>query len=244
MRSPDTLTGPEKAKLRRLARDLVEWASREGRYFPWRSPSATEYERIVVEVLLQRTTSTAVSKFYAEFAARYPNWDSLAGASLGDLEQFLRPLGLWRRRAASLVRLAQHASSVGGIFPTDKSERERMPAVGQYVSNAIAVFQHGDPAPLLDVNMARVLERFLRPRRLADIRHDPWLQSAAHWLVRGPNTININWAVLDFGALVCQARNPKCDTCPVRVRCSHFRALVAKTKSRRNAQRQLHRQSN
>ena len=222
MPSEDSLTRAEKQKLTWLRGQLLVWAGPNGRSFPWRDRSASLYEQVVVEVLLQRTTASAVARFYEAFFARFPSWDRLAAAAPSDLESFLKPLGLWRRRAASLLGLAGYAASSGGRFPLDARERLRVPAVGQYVSNAIAVFQHGKPSPLLDVNMARVIERFVRPRRLADIRYDPWLQAAAHWLVRANQPAAVNWAVLDFAALICRARNPLCSQCPVRPRCSHW----------------------
>ncbi|MHA6332669.1 endonuclease III domain-containing protein [Qipengyuania sp. CAU 1752] len=177
----------------------------------------------MVEVLLQRTTATAVSRFYEGFFARFPRWDSLAAATETDLQVFLQPLGLWRRRAASLVGLARYAVSRGGKLPADPAEHVEIPAVGQYVSNAVLMFQEGKATPLLDVNMARVIERFVRTRRLADIRYDPWLQSAAHWLVRREPAAT-NWAVLDFAALVCKARAPRCSECPVSSRCAYFQS--------------------
>jgi len=223
MSFPDPVTTGEKRRLTRLTKDLVEWSREGGRSFPWRSPGAGVYEQIVVEVLLQRTTATAVAGFYDEFINEYPDWSHLAAAEAADLEVFLKPLGLWRRRAQALLGLARYAAATEGVFPDDPREHRDIPAVGQYVSNAIMQFQHNRPAPLLDVNMARVIERFLRPRDLADIRHDPWLQAAAHWLVRGANARDVNWAILDFAALVCKSRNPKCAQCPVRSRCNYYR---------------------
>lgn len=230
MRSPDVLTRGEKAKLTRLARDLVAWATVNDRGFPWRSDQATTYERIVVEVLLQRTTAAAVSSFYQRFFATFPTWEALAAATAEDLEVFLKPLGLWRRRAQSLLGLARYAVASGGKFPRNAADHVQIPAVGQYVSNAVLLFQHGQSTPLLDVNMARVLERFVRPRRLADIRYDPWLQSAAKWFVKNEDAASANWAILDFAALVCRARQPLCATCPVRTRCSYFRALPSRAR--------------
>lgn len=231
MRSPDTLTLGEKRRLTRLAGDLVDWASESGRDFPWRSKQASVYEQVVVEVLLQRTTATAVARFFEDFVAAFPGWAELARAELDDLESFLRPLGLWRRRAKSLQGIARYAAENDGAFPPDPREHREIPAVGQYVSNAILQFQYDRAAPLLDVNMARVIERYLRPRRLADIRHDPWLQGAAHWLVRGEKAREVNWAVLDFAALVCRARGPLCDECPVASRCNHARSKRLKART-------------
>lgn len=220
-RSKDPLTTGQKRKLTLLARDLRAWSRRAGRTFPWRSSKTSTYEAVVVEVLLQRTTASAVSHFYAGFFERFQDWESLAAASEADLEVFLRPLGLWKRRAAALTGLARYAVSRRGVFPTDPAAHVEIPAVGQYVSNAILLFQEGKPAPLLDVNMTRVIERFVRPRRLVDIRHDPWLQAAAGWFARHEARAT-NWAVLDFAALVCKARAPLCEDCPVASRCTHF----------------------
>ena len=182
------------------------------------------FEKVVVEVLLQRTTATAVSRFYDAFIARFPSWQVLALSEVQDLEAFLKPLGLWRRRAISLLGLARYASANEGKFPADPAEHKAIPAAGQYVSNAILSFQHGKPMPLLDVNMARVIERFLRPRRLADIRHDPWLQAAASYLVRAQDAERANWATLDFASMVCRVGRPLCESCPVQLRCSFRKA--------------------
>lgn len=231
MSSADPLTRGEKGKLTRLKADLLQWAEQDGRVFPWRLPGASTYERIVVEVLLQRTTASAVGSFYPAFVDRFPSWETLAAASTDELEIFLKPLGLWRRRAASLLGLARYAAAVSGEFPRGAASHAEIPAVGQYVSNAISMFQHGLRTPLLDVNMARVIERFVRPRRLADIRYDPWLQAAAHWLVRGETPERVNWAVLDFAALVCKARTPLCRSCPVSSRCRYFQVEVRRRRA-------------
>ena len=221
--SSDLLRRGEKRKISRLRADLLSWFTLNGRELPWRAPEASIFEKIVVEVLLQRTTANAVAGFYDQFFSRYPGWSELAAAQRSDLELFLKPLGLWRRRAESLLGLAAYAAENDGRFPRDPKDHEKIPAVGQYVSNAVMMFQHGRPAPLLDVNMARVIERFIRPRRLADIRHDPWLQSAAKWYARGTEVERANWAILDFAASICRPR-PLCPICPVRSRCTFFRA--------------------
>ncbi|MYM00288.1 hypothetical protein GR702_21315 [Novosphingobium sp. FGD1] len=220
----DRLQVGEKRKLTRLRSDLLNWARQAGRVYPWRANAASSYERIVVEVLLQRTTATAVSKFYDAFFSRFPTWEALALAQPEDLATFLKPLGLWRKRAASLLGLAKYAISVSGQFPRNPRERRKIPAIGQYVSSAIALFQYGEPAPLLDVNMSRVIERFIHPRSRADIRHDPWLRDAASWFARGPQPEMANWAILDFAALVCKSRRPRCSECPVRPRCNYVRS--------------------
>lgn len=80
--------------IRSFQKNLLEWFKRNGRHFPWRNKSATNYELIVSEVLLQRTKAETVAKFYHRFMNRYPSWKKLAEASEAELQEFLKPLGL------------------------------------------------------------------------------------------------------------------------------------------------------
>jgi A/G-specific adenine glycosylase len=215
------LTLGEKRRLTRLAKDLLSWQQKGGgRYFPWRTPATPLFQLICVEVLLQRTRAETVASFYKEFFTRFPDWKQLANANQYELEQFLRPLGLWKRRSASLRSLANYAVLHDGVFPEEYHELIKVPAVGQYVAYAIMLFQRGKRYPLIDVNMARVVERYVRPRKLRDIRYDPWLQAACKWLVRSGDPRIVNWAVLDHAAITCRARNPLCQSCVLRHHCS------------------------
>lgn len=200
-------------------RKLLSWFRSNGRTFPWREESAGDYVKIVSEVLLQRTRAEVVAAFLPNFIERFPSWDRLAIATEDDLRQYLQPIGLWRRRAASLEKLAGEMAKRGGLFPRTREEIEQLPNVGQYIANAILLFCHREPQPLLDVNMARVLERFFGPRKLADIRYDPYLQSLAKAVVSSKNPAAINWAILDHATLICKISNPLCHTCPVVDQC-------------------------
>lgn len=219
---PDLPTRGEKRKITNLGRFLREWFKDNGRDFPWREPGTGTYERICVEVLLQRTRAQTVANIYEEFFERFPDWEEVAQTDELELGEFLQPLGLWRRRATGLKKLATYAAGRDGLFPNKESELADVPAVGQYVANAILLFQHGQRKPLLDVNMARLLERYVRPRRLADIRHDPWLQAASAWLVREGDPVDTNWAALDFAARPCRSPVPICQQCTIQTRCSDF----------------------
>jgi A/G-specific adenine glycosylase len=207
------------AKVYEFQQALLAWFRTEGRVFQWRSPHASLYEQVVSEVLLQRTTASAVSSFLPGFLHRFPNWESIADASEEELGETLRPIGLWQRRARSLKQLASEIVSRGCRYPTSRPEIESLTGVGQYIASAILLFAHHQPAPLLDTNMARVLERYFGPRRLADIRYDPYLQSLAHEIVAGTDAKAVNWGILDLGSLICRPRNPRCAQCPLVAQC-------------------------
>jgi adenine-specific DNA glycosylase len=83
---------------------------------------------------------------------------------------------------------------------------------------------YGRAEPLLDVNMARVLGRFLGPPEGTQARPRRALHAHALRLVRNKRFLEVNWAVLDFGAIVCRARRPLCQECPLQARCHYAMA--------------------
>ena len=179
---------------------------------------------VVAEILLQRTTAAGVARAYIGFLKRYPSWIALAQSPLVDLENTLRPLGLWRQKALAFQRLALTIEMNGGVVPRTRTELERLPGIGPYTASAVLAIVYGRAEPLLDVNMARCLWRFfgsLEPTTEGPKRS---LHALALRLVSGKRSLEVNWAVLDFGALVCQARRPRCQECPLRTRCQYARS--------------------
>ena len=202
-------------------RSILSWFRKESRAFPWRDPAASHYLLIVSEILLQRTKAETAAGFFPGFAQRFAGWGQLACASDQELRAFLEPIGLWRRRAAVLRSLAREMQRRKGRFPTSREEIEKLPGVGQYIASAVLLFCHGSREPLLDVNMARVLERCFAARKLVDIRYDPWLQSLSRRVTNHKQAVEINWAILDLASKICLTRSPTCNLCPLRACCRY-----------------------
>lgn len=205
---------------RRASALLIRWYRHQGRQFPWRANGCGTYRRITTEVLLQRTTATAAARLYVPFFRRFPSWHTLSKASERELQTMLRPIGLWRRRANALSALAKAAVKLRGNWPRNRKVLEDVPAVGQYVASSILLFCFGQREPLLDSNMARVVERVFRPREKADLRRDKWLWSVSCELLRHGSPIEVNWAILDIGAIYCRPRAPRCTDCPLESICN------------------------
>ncbi len=220
------LRPPSPREVSAFRRQILAWFRRNGRHFPWRKHHATPYQLILPELLLQRTRADVVAAYLPQFMKHYPSWSALAHGTEEELGEFLRPLGLWRRRASSLFALARELAARRGRFPRHRMDIEALPGVGQYIANAIALFAFHQPQPLLDVNMARVLERCFGARRLADIRYDPQLQGTARLIVAGSESAYVNWAILDLAALVCRKSKPLCRECPLRKSCAHVQQVL------------------
>ena len=201
---------------------LFDWYSENGREFPWRKKSATNYELIIAEVFLQRTKAETVSKFLPQFFYRYPNWKYLGNASEEELKDFIKPLGLYNQRGARIYRLAQELKKRNGRFPKEREQVEEIPMMGQYITNAYELYILRKKVPLLDVNMARLLERFFGERTLSDIRDDPYLQTLAYRVVNVDSSKELNWAILDYASIICKKQNPVCINCLLMQRCRYF----------------------
>ena len=200
-------------------RKILAWYSDNGRSFPWRNKSASKYKLIISELLLQRTRAETIGSFLGTFLSHFPSWKKLSGASVVEIEKVIQPIGLWKRRAPILKNLAIEISKRNGRFPSKRIDVEALPGVGQYIANAILLFCHGEAQPLLDAGMARVLERVFGKRKLADIRHDPYLQGLAFDIVQCSKAREINWAILDLAAKTCLVRKPRCNECPLASDC-------------------------
>jgi len=216
--APRTLAG--------FRRGLLGWFQENGRKFPWRKVSASNYQYIVAEVLLQRTRAETVADFFPKFIEEFPSWKKLGAVSVVRLQGYLRPIGLWRRRATSIQALARAMAKRNGRFPKNREAIEELPGIGQYIANAVLLFCHGEAQPLLDANMARVLERVFGPRHLADIRYDPYLQKLALEVVQCKEARKLNWAILDLAATTCRTNRPHCDECPLMSTCQAARKRI------------------
>lgn len=207
------------SKIEFFRKNILNWYKIYGRSFPWRKKGLSNYKLVIAEVLLQRTKAETISKFYLIFLNKYPSWKSITKSTVTELEFALKPIGLYKQRARRLYDLSIEMVKRKGRFPKDRDELESIPFLGQYITNAVLLLIHNQQEPLLDVNMARVLERFFGPRKMADIRYDGYLQSLAYKVVSHAKSKEINWGLLDFAQIICKKRKPNCSICIIEVDC-------------------------
>jgi A/G-specific adenine glycosylase len=200
---------------------LLSWFRKNRRKYPWRKKSATNYQRIIAEVLLKRTTAKAASEFFIHFIIKYPSWKTLSCASESELQKDFKPIGLWKQRARDIKKLSQILAASNGKFPRIKKEILKLPGVGQYVANAVLLFCYKEKVPLLDSNMARVLQRFYGYEK-SKLVINKMVMELAGLVLDVDDPLSLNWAIIDFAALICHYRYPRCDECDLRIRCKYY----------------------
>jgi A/G-specific adenine glycosylase len=189
---------------------LLGWFAQQRRDLPWRR-TRDPWAVLVSESMLQQTQVARVVPRYEAFLTRWPTPVACAQASVGEVVAAWSGLG-YNRRAVNLHRCATEVRERhGGVVPGELDALLRLPGVGPYTARAVLAFAfEADGFGVLDTNAARVLARWHgRTLRRAEA------QRAADASVPPGSGWAWNQAMLDLGATVCSAREPRCERCPV-----------------------------
>jgi A/G-specific adenine glycosylase len=202
---------------------IIKWYEENKRDLPWRH-TQDPYRIWISEVILQQTRVEQGMAYYGRFIERFPDVGSLANASGDEVMKVWQGLGYYSR-ARNLHSAAK--SIVEGRdsdFPASYDELKRLKGIGDYSASAIASIAYGEPCPVVDGNVIRVMTR------LAGI-YEPAGSSVARTRIKTILREQIdhekpgvfNQALMELGALVCKPRQPLCGKCPLKVHCHAFK---------------------
>ena len=201
---------------------LLAWFDEHQRQLPWRHVEDA-YAVWVSEIMLQQTQVATVIDYFERWMERFPTVEALAIAEVEEVLEMWSGLGYYRRarylhRAAGVV-VDAHA----GALPETVSELKALPGIGPYTAGAIASIAFGQPEPLVDGNVMRVLSR------VDAIEGDPkrapakgYIWGLAAELVDSQRPGDFNQALMELGSQICTPGDPKCSICPVRPWCKGF----------------------
>lgn len=204
---------------------LAAWGKKHYRNFPWRE-NKTPYSVLISEVLLKRTTASAVKGIYSEFMSSYPDLNRMAEANPKKLENFLLRIGYNKVRAKILIEMANYIlNKKAGLIPKSEEELLEIPHVGNYTANAILSFVYDKPAAIVDTNVERIIRRvFLN--HLSGEKRLKTFQDIAEFLLPKRNASQYNYALLDLGGTVCISALPKCVICPINKLCDYYSRIA------------------
>ena len=207
-----------------LHRRLLRWYARHGRQLPWRDADdagADEaYAVLVSEFMLQQTQVSRVRDHFTRWIERFPDTFSLAAASRRDVLLAWSGMG-YNRRALNLHEAVRRiVSQHGGAVPHDTALLEALPGIGRYTAAAVACFGHRRRMAVVDVNIRRVFSRLAgRMSDTAEMLPERVAWDIAAELLPSRAWYDWNQGLMDFGAMICTARDPDCGHCPLRELC-------------------------
>ncbi|MBD5785495.1 A/G-specific adenine glycosylase [Cellulosimicrobium terreum] len=204
-------------------RDAVgQWYSEHARDLPWRAADRTPWGVLVSEVMLQQTPVVRVEPAWRAWMARWPTPAALAAAATADVLRAWGRLGYPRRA----LRLQDCARAIverhDGEVPRGEDVLRELPGVGEYTAAAVTAFAHGRRAVVVDTNVRRVLARAIGGTALPGPTYTAAERRRAVATAPLSDEAAVRWACasMELGALVCTARAPRCDACPLRTRCA------------------------
>jgi A/G-specific adenine glycosylase len=208
-----------------FSKSLLTWYAANKRPMPWRDQEDDPYAVWVSEIMLQQTTVAAVIGFFNRWMERFPTVQSLADAHLDDVLKQWAGLGYYAR-ARNLKKAAEIVvRDYDGQLPSSVDCLTKLPGIGRYTAGAISSIAFQLDAPLVDVNVIRVLCRvhgLLGEPTSSVLSRKLWKlaeESIPHGQAREHNQ-----AVMELGARICLPMAPLCASCPVAEQCTGFQS--------------------
>jgi A/G-specific adenine glycosylase len=201
---------------------LVPWFDSCARDLPWRHQDTTPWGVLVSEFMLQQTPVNRVAPIWSDWMRRWPRPSELAAAAQGEVLRAWGKLGYPRRA----MRLHAAATAIAGEHddrvPDDLDLLLALPGVGAYTARAVLAFGYQRRAPVVDTNVRRVIARAVHgagdagpARTAADLADAEVLLPADD-----AGAARFSAALMELGACLCTARQPRCAPCPIRADCA------------------------
>ncbi|AXG74099.1 A/G-specific adenine glycosylase [Flavobacterium arcticum] len=205
-----------------FSKHLIQWYLHNKRDLPWRKNSHP-YSVWLSEIMLQQTRVAQGMPYFFKFITAFPTVNDLANAPEEQVLKLWQGLGYYSR-ARNLHATAKYiAYELHGIFPDNYKELLKLKGVGDYTAAAIASICYGEPVPVVDGNVYRVLSRYFGIE--TDISSSPakaeFRALAAKYLPRDKAS-EFNQAMMEFGALQCVPKSPDCAACIFSADCVAF----------------------
>ena len=203
----------------KFSESLISWYATNKRDLPWRN-TTNPYIIWLSEIILQQTRVEQGISYYYSFIEKFPTIEDLAEAKEAEVMKLWQGLGYYSR-ARNLHCTAKHiVNELNGQFPEDYPGLLKLKGVGEYTAAAIASFSYNLPFPVIDGNVYRVLSRIFGIETPIDTSiGKKRFKLLAQELIDCSNPSTYNQAIMEFGAINCTPKKPKCDDCIFQLHC-------------------------
>ena len=207
---------------RAISGTISRWYLENARDLPWRAPGYGAWGVLVSEIMLQQTQVSRVIPRLEQWLQRWPTPSALAAEPAAEAVRAWDRLGYPRRALALHAAATVIADEHGDVVPADVDALLRLPGIGDYTARAVAVFAYGQRHPVVDTNTRRVIARAIRGEGEAGPpsgRRDLAAMEALLPADVAESTV-VNAGMMELGQMVCTARAPRCEVCPIASMCA------------------------
>ena len=221
-----------------LSKKILAWYDNSKRILPWRvskkSPKKLYY-RLLSEFMLQQTQVKTVIPYFKKFTKKYKSLETLSKANENQILKLWEGLGYYRRARNLLASAKLLVKKYNSKLPDDLKELKKLPGVGEYTANALLGLVHDKPTIALDGNVKRIFARYLNKEEI-DINFEKLISINKKKLFNTNRNSDLVEALMEFGALVCKPKDPKCGDCCLNKSC---RYLKSTNKIKNNKRKQI-----
>ena len=176
-----------------------------------------DYELVIAVMLSAQTTDKSVNSVTPILFNKYPSLEQLNNAPIEDIEEILKPIGLYKNKAKNLKGIVKDLlERFNGIVPSDKNELMTLPGVGNKTAGVIRAEIFQIPDLPVDTHILRISKRL----NLAKKDDEPIdVERKLKKLIPEERWIKSHHQLIHFGRYFCTARNPQCKNCKISDMC-------------------------
>lgn len=184
---------------------------------------AKPYELLIATRLSAQCTDARVNIVTKVLFSKYPTLEAFANADIKDVEDIVRPCGLFRTKAKSIVELANVLiDKYGGELPTTLEELIKLPGIGRKTANLIMGDVYHKPAVVTDTHCIRICKRLGLSVNTEPHKVEKELKA----ILPPEKSSDFCHRLVIFGRETCSARSPKCGNCQLRELCSEHNGNI------------------
>jgi endonuclease-3 len=182
------------------------------------------WKLLVMGRLSAQCTDARVNIVCRDLFERFPTAKALADGDISEIEEIVRPCGLFRTKAADIKNECIRLTEVyNGVLPDTMEELLSFPGVGRKIANLLLgdIFKKG--GVVTDTHCIRICGKLgFYPESLKDPKK---VESILEKLIPTDEQSDFCHRLVLFGRETCTARSPKCETCPLSDICKHKKLL-------------------
>ena len=209
-----------------LSKKILAWYDNSKRNLPWRvskkSPKKLYY-RLLSEFMLQQTQVKTVIPYFKKFTKKFKTLESLSKINEKQILKMWEGLGYYRRARNLLLTSKLLVKKYKSKLPNNLNEIKKLPGVGDYTANALLGFIYNEPTIAIDGNVKRVFSRYLNKKE-NKINFEKLISiNKKNLFITNRNSDFIE-ALMEFGALICKPKDPKCSQCCLNKSCRYLKS--------------------